>query len=160
LGRTAPNPEVFTPLSAQEKIPRHRPPRGFRSPTEFSRARPPQHHAADSSRGVLSPTTFAVTWNPSPRAYHTRYVALSGFLNLLALYCSRRLPAIFKPVTSLGFRPFRASSPKASRNRLSTLNAFLLLPPPNRDPQGAPTRKRTSFKALSRLRSAPPRGTD
>lgn len=46
------------------------------------------------------------------RACLTRYVALSGFLNLLALYFSRRLPALFHAGNAHGVLPSRAFPPR------------------------------------------------
>jgi hypothetical protein len=47
-----------------------------------------------------------------PRACLTRFVALSGFLSLLALYFSRRLPALFHAGNALGVPPSRAFPPR------------------------------------------------
>jgi hypothetical protein len=47
-----------------------------------------------------------------PRACLTRYVALTGFLSLLALYFSRRLPALFHAGNALGVPPSRAFPPR------------------------------------------------
>lgn len=51
----------------------------------------------------------------------SRYVALSGFRNLLALCFSGRLPALFHAGNAFGVHPFRVFPPPTSRVGLSTL---------------------------------------
>jgi hypothetical protein len=55
----------------------------------------------------------------------TRYVALSGFLNLLALCFSRRLPALFHAGNAHGVPPFRAFPPPPSLDSLSGSRSLL-----------------------------------
>jgi hypothetical protein len=61
------------------------------------------------------------------RACLTRYVALSGFLNLSALCFSRRLPALFHAGNALGVPPFRAFPPRPAEDTLSGPRALLPL---------------------------------
>jgi hypothetical protein len=56
-----------------------------------------------TSLGLSSPTTHSPSGAHFTRAYHTRYVALSGFHNLLAPFFSGRLPVLFQPVAPMGF---------------------------------------------------------
>jgi hypothetical protein len=57
---------------------------------------------------------------------HTQYVAPSGFRNLLTLSFSGHLPALFQPVTPLGFS-LQSLSPAISPGTLSGPLAFLPL---------------------------------
>jgi len=63
----------------------------------------------------------------SPRACLTRFVALTGFLSLLALCFSRRLPALFHAGNALGVQPSRAFPPRQAGDTFSGPHALLPL---------------------------------
>jgi hypothetical protein len=62
-----------------------------------------------------------------PRACLTRFVALTGFLSLLALCFSRRLPALFHAGNALGVPPSRAFPPRQAGDTFSGPLALLPL---------------------------------
>ena len=59
--------------------------------------------------------TFADIRSPLYPGIPSRFVALSGFLNLLALYFSGYLPALFHAGNAFGVQPFRVFPPPSSR---------------------------------------------
>lgn len=63
----------------------------------------------------------------SSRVCLARYVALSGFLSLLAPYFSRRLPALFHAGNALGVPPSRAFPPRQAGDTFSGPHALLPL---------------------------------
>jgi len=91
------DPKVFALHSPATFQSRGNPPIGFRSPTEYDWECPCDQPILTTVAllGFRPLRRFRTSGAHLPRVYLTRYVALSGFLNLLALSFSRRLPAYF-----------------------------------------------------------------
>lgn len=105
------------------------PPAELQSPTEYDRACLPDPP-------ITGPTAL-MGFGPLRRLRQsgahlarvclTRYVALSGFLSLLALCFSRRLPALFHAGNALGVPPSRAFPPRQAGDTFSGPHALLPL---------------------------------
>jgi len=109
---------------------------------------PPQPLTGKRERSleVLAPSAYSVCGAHLPRACLTRYVALSGFLNLRALYFSTAFRPYFMPVTPMGFYP----------SELYPAPSWYLLSesmPPCRYPHRTEGTAQADFKAFTRHRA-------
>jgi hypothetical protein len=117
--------------------PEHYPLVPLPSPTEyfpetsclvFSNTRFSVYLTPGASLGVYLPSAYAEWGALLTRVCLTRYVPLSGFFTLSAVFFSPNLPGFFHPGTLLGFSlqslPFRKSG-SASRRPLPSCHSYL-----------------------------------
>jgi hypothetical protein len=124
--------EVFAPLPVRRcLISDGLPPFGLHSPSEYHRACPPGLPILDPTAlmGFVPLRRLRQSGAHFSRVCLARYVALPGFLSLLALCFSRRLPALFHAGNALGVPPSRAFPPRQAGTTFRCPMPSCRLPP-------------------------------
>ena len=131
-------PEVFAFAPSRQNYFRPSPSHGIESPPESTHGTlPPSLISTAASPGVPAPLTPRIREIHSPRVYLARFVPPSGFLNLLTVFPSPHLVALFHATDVCGVLPSELSPPRGTGPPLDGLCPPVVLPP------APPFRRRT-----------------